>query len=106
MKARDHQPRPAINVFQGVVIILCSSALISLGQTAAPTAPPPQGESPVMTTTTTEQAPSENIPPDQLDPLVAPIALYADPLLAQALAASTYPLEIVSSSNGWTRIRT
>jgi hypothetical protein len=35
------------------------------------------------------------IPPDQLDSLVAPIALYPDPLLAQTLAASTYPLELV-----------
>ena len=35
------------------------------------------------------------IPPDQLDSLVAPIALYPDPLLAQVLAASTYPLEII-----------
>jgi hypothetical protein len=35
------------------------------------------------------------IPPEQLDSLVAPIALYPDPLLAQTLAASTYPLEIV-----------
>ncbi|HEY1477395.1 MAG TPA: DUF3300 domain-containing protein, partial [Chthoniobacterales bacterium] len=35
------------------------------------------------------------IPPDQLDSLVAPIALYPDPLLAQILAASTYPLEII-----------
>ena len=35
------------------------------------------------------------IPPDQLDSLVAPIALYPDPLLAQVLAASTYPVEIV-----------
>jgi hypothetical protein len=35
------------------------------------------------------------IPPDQLDSLVAPIALYPDPLLAQTLAASTYPLEIL-----------
>jgi hypothetical protein len=32
--------------------------------------------------------------PDQLDSLVAPMALYPDPLLAQVLAASTYPLEI------------
>src|SRR5579862_3771671 len=35
------------------------------------------------------------VPPDQLDSLVAPIALYPDPLLAQTLAACTYPLEIV-----------
>src|ERR1700756_5751724 len=43
-----------------------------------------------------EQAPK--IPNDQLDSLVAPIALYPDPLLAQILAASTYPLEIVQLS--------
>jgi hypothetical protein len=46
------------------------------------------------------QAPAQEpaaapIPPDQLDSLVAPIALYPDPLLAQVLAASTYPVEIV-----------
>src|SRR5205809_3496256 len=35
------------------------------------------------------------IPNDQLDSLVAPIALYPDELLAQVLAASTYPLEIM-----------
>ena len=35
------------------------------------------------------------IPPDQLDSLVAPIALYPDALLAQVLVASTYPLEII-----------
>jgi hypothetical protein len=35
------------------------------------------------------------IPSEQLDSLVAPIALYPDPLLAQTLAASTYPLEII-----------
>jgi hypothetical protein len=40
-------------------------------------------------------AASSRIPADQLDSLVAPIALYPDPLLAQTLAASTYPLEIV-----------
>lgn len=32
---------------------------------------------------------------NQLDSLVAPIALYPDPLLAQVLAASTYPLELM-----------
>jgi Protein of unknown function (DUF3300) len=47
-----------------------------------------------------QQAPSPNeqepkISPDQLDALVAPIALYPDPLLAQTLAASTYPLELI-----------
>lgn len=35
------------------------------------------------------------IPNEQLDSLVAPIALYPDPLLSQTLVACTYPLEIV-----------
>ena len=35
------------------------------------------------------------IPNDQLDSLVAPVALYPDPLLTQVLVASTYPLEII-----------
>jgi hypothetical protein len=38
---------------------------------------------------------TQKIPADQLDSLVAPIALYPDPMLAQVLAASTYPLEII-----------
>ena len=41
----------------------------------------------------TQNAPK--IPNDQLDSLVAPIALYPDPLLSQVLVASTYPLELI-----------
>ena len=60
----------------------------------------PSGLLPVGTVRTlhqneaTEEQPAK-IPSDQLDSLVAPIALYPDPLLAQVLAASTYPLEIM-----------
>jgi hypothetical protein len=35
--------------------------------------------------------------PQQLDNLVAPVALYPDPLLSQVLVASTYPLEVVEA---------
>src|SRR5215831_6314524 len=42
-----------------------------------------------------QQAAPAKIPPDQLDSLVAPIALYPDNLLSQTLVASTYPLEIM-----------
>jgi len=41
------------------------------------------------------EPPAAKIPPEQLESLVAPIALYPDPLLAQTLVASTYPLEII-----------
>ena len=36
--------------------------------------------------------------PEQLEQLVAPIALYPDALLAQILMASTYPLEVVEAA--------
>ena len=71
-------------------IVLAGVALLSLGSAAALAQ---QAESQVMTTATTEESPK--IPTDQLDSLVAPIALYPDPLLAQTLAASTYPLEVI-----------
>ena len=40
--------------------------------------------------------------PGQLDSLIAPIALYPDPILSQVLVASTYPLEIVEAGR-WVR---
>src|SRR5215467_13170210 len=42
-------------------------------------------------------APQKLLTPGQLDSLVAPIALYPDPMLSQMLVASTYPLEIVEA---------
>ncbi len=50
---------------------------------------------PAQEASTTPQETAVKIPAEQLDALVAPIALYPDPLLAQTLAAATYPLEIV-----------
>jgi hypothetical protein len=44
---------------------------------------------------TSPQKQAAKIPADQLDSLVAPIALYPDTLLAQTLVASTYPLELI-----------
>ena len=43
----------------------------------------------------TEQAPKQLLSAEQLNTLVAPVALYPDALLSQVLVASTYPLEIV-----------
>src|SRR4029450_1768660 len=77
--------------FHGVIAIFFLGLLTPVHSQT----PAQQADSQVMTTTTsdTEQAPK--LPNDQLDSLVAPIALYPDPLLAQTLAASTYPLEII-----------
>jgi hypothetical protein len=48
-----------------------------------------------------EEAPKQEGPafrPEEIDQMTAPIALYPDSLLAQTLAASTYPLEIVQAA--------
>jgi hypothetical protein len=42
---------------------------------------------------------------EQLDQLLAPVALYPDPLLTQILIASTYPLEVVQAAR-WTEEQT
>src|ERR1039458_10725032 len=65
------------------VLLMASVGLLAQDQPAAPPPPPPAGQA---------------LTPDQLNDLVAPIALYPDPLLSQVLVASTYPLEVVQAS--------
>jgi len=74
-------------VFQYLAIL--ASVAILPGDTLA------YAQSSTQTQSTPTGAASGKISPDQLDALVAPIALYPDPLLAQTLAASTYPLELI-----------
>lgn len=70
---------------------------------------PPSGPAPLSTAPAappvSAPAPSAAEPlgpapfkPEEIDALVAPIALYPDSLLAQVLMASTYPLEIVHAA--------
>ncbi|HEY7098064.1 MAG TPA: DUF3300 domain-containing protein [Terriglobales bacterium] len=82
-------PRPERMRLQSVVTLVCAAALIP-GDVLAYRTPP----SPAWQSSSGEQT-AAKIPPEQLDSLVAPIALYPDPMLAQVLAASTYPLEII-----------
>ena len=92
MKSPDPRSRCRNRLFYVPVAMVCVALLLP----PDPTIFAQQAESQVVTTTTTqdeEEAPK--IPNDQLDSLVAPIALYPDPLLSQALVASTYPLEII-----------
>lgn len=68
-------------------VIMLFSALAILA--AVPTfaqAPPPDAPP--------AQAPAPYFPPTQLDQMVARVALYPDPLLAQVFAAATYPDQI------------
>jgi hypothetical protein len=57
-------------------------------QAQAAPLPPPAGPA---------QRQYTSLPPEQLDKLVAPIALYPDALVAQILAASAYPTQIVEA---------
>ena len=48
------------------------------------------------------KAPAPQFKSEELEAIVAPIALYPDALLAQVLMASTYPLEIVEAAR-WSK---
>ena len=71
------------------LLTLCALALGFPSAAQEPPPPPPPPAAPGA-------APA--LSPQQLDSLVAPIALYPDPLLSQVLAASTYPLEVVEAA--------
>src|SRR4030095_631516 len=91
MKPSILQSRLNIKFFHGVVAIF----VIGLLSPVCSVALAQQAQSQEMTTTTTDTDQAPQLPKDQLDSLVAPIALYPDSLLAQTLAASTYPLEVI-----------
>ena len=68
------------------LILICSVAVAPVRAQDAVTAE--------QTQTPTDQQLSEG----QIEQLVAPIALYPDPLLSQVLMASTYPLEVIEAA--------
>jgi len=61
----------------------------------APAEPPPEAAAPLPVDAPEAPAPLSS---DELDQLVAPIALYPDALVAQILAGSTYPTEVVEAA--------
>ena len=79
-----------------LIAFVCAASLsFSPVLLAQQTAPPAPSQDMTDTANAPAQEAAPKIPNDQLDSLVAPIALYPDELLAQILAASTYPLEII-----------
>jgi len=70
-------------------VLLCIGLLIALKPYAIGQQPEPTGTPPGAHTL---------LSPGELDSLVAPVALYPDPILSQVLVASTYPLEIVEAA--------
>jgi hypothetical protein len=79
-------------------IFLCTAAFaLALGLAAAPARA--QEATAATQVQTQSQTPSDQkLSEGQLEQLVAPIALYPDPLLTQVLMASTYPLEVVEAA--------
>jgi hypothetical protein len=87
---RSPSTLPNIFVHAAIAIVCIALAIFASKQTWAQTQP---AEQPAAAPATTEQ--EATLSGGELDSLVAPIALYSDQLLAQTLAASTYPLEII-----------
>jgi hypothetical protein len=80
-----------INTFRRLA--LCAAPLILICSAAVAPARA-QDAVAAQTQTPTDQQLSEG----QIEQLVAPIALYPDPLLSQVLMASTYPLEVIEAA--------
>lgn len=79
----------ATSIRRAVAAVCALLVALPAGFSQAPVDPPPGSPG-------TQQA-TPLLSSDQLNNLVAPVALYPDPLLSQVLAASTYPLEVVEA---------
>ena len=75
-----------IKILQHTLSMFCVALLVQFG-----------AATPLIAQQQSAPSPLQPLSPDQLDNLVAPIALYPDPLLSQVLVASTYPLELVEA---------
>jgi hypothetical protein len=76
-------PKPLAALLAALVLLHGVPSLVFAQTTQPASAAAPQGPT---------------FKPEQIEQLVAPIALYPDPLLAQVLMASTYPLEVVEAA--------
>jgi hypothetical protein len=84
-------------VFASFLLLIGSQAGCAT-QPAEPDIPPPVVVSTPPPAPASPGAPLEAPPsPAELDQLVAPVALYPDQLVAQILAAATYPAEVVEA---------
>jgi hypothetical protein len=85
-KSRTRSP---VREFRRVIAFLCTLLLVSGDATLF------SQETPAQSTPPAAEQQAAKLSAEELDSLVAPIALYPDPLLSQTLVASTYPLEII-----------
>lgn len=87
------------NIVIAIALLMAMPAAVSAQTSDKPAAP-----STTMQPTSPAPPAAELLKPEQLEALVAPIALYPDELLANVLAASTYPLEVVQADR-WLKER-
>src|SRR5580658_1707136 len=85
-----------------LMYLMIPLGVIDLRAQDVPPPPPPDQSQPADQGAPVDQggAPPQNysaLPSDQLNQLVAPIALYPDSLVAQILAASTFPTQVVDA---------
>jgi hypothetical protein len=84
--------------------VLPIALAVMLGSPTLPRAqqPPPPQQPPAQPAQQAAQQPGDEdvqpFKPEELEAIVAPIALYPDPLVAQVLMASTYPLEVIQAA--------
>jgi hypothetical protein len=95
MNTKTFGPACLRKIAQSCVVTLCS-ALLTPGVAVWASQMQEKPNSPVpkeaTVNTSPEQQEAAELPPEQLNALVGPIALYPDPMLAHILAASTDPL--------------
>lgn len=87
-----------------ILAALLAITMVAIGDASAQDAAPAAAEAAVAEAAAADAAEAEDAEPsepvfsqEQLDQMLAPIALYPDSLLIQLMMASTYPLEIVEA---------
>lgn len=84
----------------GLVVCVWVVVLAGFGHLAAQDTAPPAAQDQVPSDQAApDAAPYAKLSPEQLDRLVAPIALYPDALVAQVLGASTFPSQIADAED-------
>jgi len=79
----------------GLATAILATVAVTLFAQQGP--PPDPGAPPEQSPPGQAPPPAQPLTPDQLQNLVAPVALYPDTLLSQILVASTYPIEVVEA---------
>src|SRR5215472_2470142 len=83
-------------------LLIVAATLWPSAPVAAQDAAPPADQQAAAPAPASAPAQPPTFKPEELESIVAPIALYPDDLLAQIFMASTYPLEVVEAAR-WSK---